>query len=80
MADNSKDRSKKLIMEPSTVKAFVAGVIAGNLNKGLLLGFGLGVLGGIFVQQNIPGIPDLTNLWKDLIKRWNRTNGGSNSR
>ena len=36
------DVEKKPILDTSVLKAFVAGVIAGNLNKGLVLGFALG--------------------------------------
>jgi len=63
----------KPFIEPSTIKAFVAGLVIGNINKGLLLGFTIGTLGGIFMQQNFTGIPDVSRFWKDLISRWNRT-------
>ena len=36
------DVEKKPILDTSVLKAFVAGIIAGNLNKGLVLGFAIG--------------------------------------
>lgn len=70
---SSRDDQLKPFIEPATIKAFVAGLVIGNINKGLLLGFSLGALGGIFVQQNFTGVPDLTNLWRDIMNRWTRT-------
>ena len=76
--DTATDQRVKPIIEAATLKAFVAGLVIGNLNKGVLLGFTIGILGGVYVQQNIAGVPDVTNTWKDLMKRWTKT-GGSNS-
>ena len=73
-------RELKPMVSPRVVQAFVAGLIVGNLNKALLLGFTIGAVGGAFIQQNFPGVPDIVNTWKDLKKRWNRSNrGGSDS-
>ena len=72
------DERLKTVVSPTTVKAFVAGLVLGNINKGLLLGFTLGVLGGVLVQQNIGGVPNVEKTWKDLVKRWKSTGGGSN--
>ena len=63
----------KTVIEPSTLKALVAGIVIGNLNKGMLLGFTLGAVGGVFIQQNFAGVPDLEKSWKDLLHRWNKT-------
>lgn len=72
------DNKKKLtVLEPTTIKALLAGMLIGNLNKGLLLGFTFGALGGIFIQQNVAGVPDVAESWKDLMHRWNRTGGGN---
>ena len=78
--NKAKDERLRTVVEPATIKAFVAGLVIGNVNKGLLLGLTVGVLGGVYVQQNYPGMPDVTNAWKDLIKRWNRSSGDSNSK
>lgn len=78
MGDQGEDERLKTAISPATVKAFVAGLVLGNINKGLLLGFTLGVLGGVFVQQNFGGVPNVEKTWKDLVKRWKNTGGGSN--
>ncbi len=72
--EDGKDARLKAVVAPATIKAFVAGLVIGNVNKGLLLGFGLGVLGGVLLQQNTAGLPDVTNTWKDIKRRWNKTN------
>ena len=77
--ESSKDERLKSVIEPSTIKAFVAGIVIGNLSKNLLLGFTVGAVGGIFIQQNFAGVPDVRNFWRDLLNRWNKTNKGSNS-
>lgn len=81
MADEEgggKDEKLKTVVAPATIKAFVAGLVIGNINKSLLLGFTLGVIGGVFVQQNYSGaVPDVVNTCKDFIKRWGKTGGGS---
>lgn len=86
MADEAGDDAKsssdslKPVLEPSVIKAFVAGIVIGNINKGLLLGFFLGSCGGVYIQQNFAhSIPNVSKSWKDLINRWNKTGGGSNS-
>lgn len=54
------------------LKAFVAGLVMGNLNKGLVLGFILGTMGGVYIQQNFVNIPDVRRAWVDLKNRWKR--------
>lgn len=76
---SGKEERLKTVVAPATIKAFVAGLVIGNVNKGLLLGFTLGVLGGVLVQQNLGGVPDVANTWKDAMKRWKKTGGGSSS-
>ena len=63
----------KPMLEPGVVKAFVAGLVVGNLNKGMMMGFLIGALGGVYLQQNIAGVPNVTQTWRDLIQRWNNT-------
>ncbi len=46
------DDQLKPLMEPIVVKAFIAGLVLGNLNKGLMLGLVLGTDGGIFISKN----------------------------
>ena len=65
-------RELKPVLEPGVLKAFVAGLVVGNLNKGLVLGFMLGALGGVYVQQNFSGMPDVRRAWQDLKSRWRR--------
>ena len=73
-------RDLKPMVSPRVIQAFVVGLIVGNLNKALLLGFTVGALGGAFIQQTFPGVPDIVNTWKDLRKRWDRSSrGGSDS-
>lgn len=76
---SGKNERVRTVVAPATIKAFLAGLVLGNINKRLLLGFTLGVIGGVFVQQNFGGVPDVAITWKDLMKRWNKTGGGSNS-
>ena len=78
-SDGGKDEQQRNVIAPATIKAFVAGLVIGNINKGLLLGFTLGVIGGVFVQQNFAGVPDVSHTWRDLVKRWN-SSGGSNAK
>ena len=70
-----KDVEKKPILDASVFKAFVAGVVAGNLNKGLLLGFLIGAVGGTYIQQNFAGVPDVMDVWRDFVERWRKTGG-----
>ena len=67
------------MVNPRVIQAFVAGLVIGNLNKALLLGFTIGALGGTFIQQNYPGVPDIADSWKDLMQRWNKGSGGGSS-
>ncbi len=65
------NRRLKPVLEPGVIKAFVAGILVGNVNKGVLLGFAIGALAGMYVQQNFPGdVPDIVQSWKDLRQRW----------
>ena len=66
---------KKPILDTSVLKAFVAGIIAGNLNKGLVLGFAIGAVGGVYVQQNLSGVPDVRETWRRLVQRWKESGG-----
>lgn len=65
-------RELKPVLEPGVLKAFVAGLIVGNLNKGLVLGFLLGSFGGVYVQQNFARIPNVRGVWMDMKDRWRR--------
>lgn len=58
------------VLEPAVLKAFVVGLVVGNLNKGLVLGFLLGAVGGVYIQQNFTQIPDVKAAWQDLKSRW----------
>lgn len=69
---NSGERELRPVLEPGVLKAFVAGLVVGNLNKGLVLGFILGAMGGVYVQQNFVNIPDVRSTWLDLKNRWKR--------
>lgn len=63
---------QKPLLEPNVIKAFVAGLVLGNVNKRLLLGFLIGAAGGVFVQQSYgAGVPDVKRTWGDLKSRWN---------
>lgn len=75
MSDESgrnNERELRPVLEPGVLKAFVAGLVMGNLNKGLVLGFILGAMGGVYVQQNFVNIPDVRAAWLDLKNRWKR--------
>ena len=78
--DNSpEDKKMRPVIEPSAIKAFVAGVVVGNINKGLLLGLAIGTVSGIYVQQNYPGVPSVAGYWKILMDRWNKSGGGGSN-
>ena len=68
----------KPVLEPGVIKAFVAGIVVGNLNKGMLLGFMLGALGGVYVQQTM-GAPDIAVSWRKLVEKWQSTSRGGKS-
>ena len=73
--DHSSDKERQLrpVLEPAVLKAFVAGVVVGNLNKGLVFGFLLGAVGGVYIQQNfMRQVPDVRATWQDLKSRWKR--------
>ncbi len=81
MEDSPDDKKLRPAIEPSAIKAFVAGIIVGNINKGLLLGLSIGALAGIYVQQNYPGVPSVSGQWRNLVEHWNKSGGGgSNSK
>ena len=63
----------KPMLEPGVIKAFAAGLIVGNLNKSMMMGFLVGALGGVYIQQNIAGVPNVTTTWRDFVDRWKRT-------
>lgn len=65
----------KPMLEPGVIKSFVAGLVVGNLNKGMMMGFVIGALGGIYIQQNIAGVPNVSEAWRELAERWKRTGG-----
>ncbi len=69
------ERDLRPMVNPRVIQAFVTGLVIGNLNKAMLLGFTIGALGGAFVQQNYPGVPDVVNTWKDVMRRWNKSSG-----
>ena len=58
------------VLEPGVLKAFVVGLVVGNLNKGLVLGFLLGAMGGVYAQQNFTQVPDVKSVWQDFKTRW----------
>ena len=58
------------VLEPGVLKAFVVGLVVGNLNKGLVLGFLLGAMGGVYAQQNFTQVPDVKSVWHDFKARW----------
>lgn len=70
--NNDGERELRPVLEPGVLKAFVAGLVMGNLNKGLVLGFILGTMGGVYIQQNFVNIPDVRAAWVDLKNRWKR--------
>ena len=63
----------KPMLEPGVIKAFAAGLIVGNLNKSMMMGFLVGALGGVYIQQNIAGVPNVITAWRDFVDRWKRT-------
>ncbi len=70
-------RDLKPLFEPGVIKAFVAGVVLGNMNMGVLAGFTVGALVGTYIQQNFPGsVPDIGRVWEDVKRRWGSSRGG----
>ena len=72
---NSQESQLQLrpMLDPGMIKAFVAGLVVGNLNKGMMMGFLVGALGGIYIQQNIAGVPNVMATWRDFMDRWKKT-------
>jgi hypothetical protein len=70
---NGGESQMRPMLEPGVIKAFVAGLVVGNLNKGMMMGFLIGALGGVYLQQNIAGVPNVTQSWRELMKKWNNT-------
>ena len=66
------ERKLRPVLGPAVLKAFVAGLVVGNMNKGLVLGFLLGAVGGVYIQQNFTQVPDVRGAWLDLMSRWKR--------
>ena len=64
------ERELRPVLQPGVLKAFVVGLVVGNLNKGLVVGFFLGVMGGVYIQQNFAHVPDVRGAWMDLKNRW----------
>ena len=78
LSDNNGSRDvqesrMKPMLEPGVIKAFVGGLIVGNLNKGMMMGFIIGALGGVYIQQNISGVPNVVETWRGLLRRWRST-------
>lgn len=61
---------KKMLLDPASIKAFLAGVVVSHLSKNMVLGLIVGTLSGIFVQQNYPNVPNVKNSWKDFLRRF----------
>lgn len=70
--NSDSERELRPVLEPGVLKAFVVGLVVGNLNKGLVLGFILGTMGGVYIQQNFTNIPNVRAAWLDLKSRWKR--------
>ena len=71
------DERKKLSVGMPMVKAFFAGILVSHLNKNLILGFLIGGLVGVYAQQNLSGVPDVAETWKDFKRRF-RGSGSNN--
>ena len=72
-ARNSGESQLRPMLEPGVIKAFVAGLVIGNLNKGMMMGFLIGALGGVYLQQNVAGVPNVAQSWRELMQRWNNS-------
>lgn len=68
--EKERKETLKPVLEPGVLKAFVAGLIVGSLNKQLLLGFFVGGLLGAYLQQNRYGVPNVKDTWKDIVQKW----------
>ena len=71
-SSGASERELKPVLEAGVLKAFVVGLVVGNLNKGLILGFLLGTVGGVYIQQNFARVPDVRAAWLDIKSRWRR--------
>ena len=67
----------KPIIDTANIKAFIAGVVVGNISKGLTLGFAIGAVAGVLLQQNNSDIPDVKDIWTGLINRWKESDQDS---
>ena len=71
--EKERKEALKPMLEPGVLKAFVAGLVIGNLNKQLLFGFVVGGLLGAYLHQNQHGVPNVKETWKDFVQRWNNS-------
>ena len=86
MADEEKEkngppkRELEPLLQPSVVTAFLSGVVVANFNKNLLLGFTVGGIVGVYLQQTFPSqFPNVTEYWEKIKKQWKGTSSSSSS-
>ena len=71
--NDGKDNGLKPLLDLAVMKAFVAGILVGNLNRGLMVGFILGAIGGIYIQQNNKAVPNVSKLWSEIKEKWSQS-------
>ena len=69
----SADTDKKQPPNLSLVKGFIAGVIFSHINKVFVLSAVVGVAGGMWVEQNISGVPNVKQVTSEWIRTFKKT-------
>ena len=79
----SEDRRQlKSVLSPNVVTAFLAGLLMGNLNKNLVLGFLVGGIAATIFEQNrrTGNLPNVCDVWQNLRSKWRETNAQESPR
>lgn len=64
-------KMKKSVLSPNVVTAFLAGLLLGNFNINLVLGFLAGGIAATILEQNRPGsLPNVRDVWQGLRSKW----------
>lgn len=59
------------LLQPNIITAFISGLLVANVNKNLLLGFTIGGLAGVYLQQTFPNqFPNVKQYWRELKDKW----------
>ena len=66
------------LLQPNVIAAFLSGVALANFNKNLLLGFTMGGIAGVYLQQTFPSqFPNVKEYWEKLKRQWKNTSSSN---